>query len=95
MNKYQDKNVVIIGLGVTGLSCVDYFIAQNVIPKVIDTRKEPQGLAQLDPRVACHLGSFNLDWILAADLIVVSPGIALATPELQQAQAKALKLLAI
>lgn len=93
MNKYQDKNVVIIGLGVTGLSCVDYFIAQNVIPKVIDTRKEPQGLAQLDPRVACHLGSFNLDWILAADLIVVSPGIALATPELQQAQSKGVEII--
>ncbi|EYH87126.1 UDP-N-acetylmuramoyl-L-alanyl-D-glutamate synthetase [Salmonella enterica subsp. enterica serovar Heidelberg str. N20134] len=25
MADYQDKNVVIIGLGLTGLSCVDFF----------------------------------------------------------------------
>ncbi|EHC94899.1 hypothetical protein, partial [Salmonella enterica] len=27
MADYQDKNVVIIGLGLTGLSCVDFFLA--------------------------------------------------------------------
>ncbi|ECE5904673.1 UDP-N-acetylmuramoylalanine--D-glutamate ligase, partial [Salmonella enterica subsp. enterica serovar Reading] len=26
MADYQDKNVVIIGLGLTGLSCVDFFL---------------------------------------------------------------------
>ncbi|QIQ20970.1 UDP-N-acetylmuramoyl-L-alanine--D-glutamate ligase [Zophobihabitans entericus] len=82
---YQGKNIVIIGLGITGLSCVNYFLAQGVIPKVIDTRTEPAGLDKLDKRVAYHLGSLRLDWLLEADLIVSSPGIALATPELQKA----------
>lgn len=27
MADYQDKNVVIIGLGLTGLSCVDFFFS--------------------------------------------------------------------
>lgn len=85
MVSYQGKKVVIIGLGVTGLSCVDYFLAQNVIPKVIDTRSSPSGLEQLDKRVAYHLGSLNIDWLLEADLIIASPGIALSTPELQKA----------
>lgn len=92
MSKYHGKNVVIIGLGVTGLSCVNYFIAQNVIPKVMDTRQNPNGLAELDPRVEYHLGSLNSNWLLNANLIVVSPGIALSTPELVQAQAKGIEI---
>ena len=93
MVNYQGKNVVIIGLGITGLSCVDYFLAQNVIPKVIDTRLHPQGLEQLDKRVDYHLGELKIDWLLAADLIIVSPGIALFTPELKQAADKGIEII--
>ncbi|OCG23931.1 UDP-N-acetylmuramoyl-L-alanine--D-glutamate ligase [Gilliamella sp. wkB108] len=92
MISYQGKNVVIIGLGITGLSCVDYFLAQNVIPKVIDTRSSPSGLEQLDKRVAHHLGGLNINWLLEADLIVASPGIALSTPELQKAAEKGIEI---
>lgn len=93
MVSYQGKKVVIIGLGVTGLSCVDYFLAQNVIPKVIDTRPSPSGIEQLDKRVACHLGELNIDWMLDADLIIASPGIALSTPEMQQAAKKGVEII--
>lgn len=85
MVDYRGKKIVIIGLGITGLSCVNYFLAQNVIPKVIDTRSSPPGLEQLDKRVIYHLGNLNTDWIFEADLIIASPGIALSTPELQKA----------
>ncbi len=34
MADYQGKNVVIIGLGLTGLSCVDFFLARGVTPRV-------------------------------------------------------------
>ncbi len=33
MADYQGKNVVIIGLGLTGLSCVDFFLARGVTPR--------------------------------------------------------------
>ncbi|WP_392560821.1 UDP-N-acetylmuramoyl-L-alanine--D-glutamate ligase [Orbus sturtevantii] len=92
MFNYQGKNIVIMGLGITGLSCVDYFLAKNVIPKVIDTRTEPSGLERLDARVLYHVGSVNVEWILAADLIVVSPGIALSTPELVKAQQRGIQI---
>ncbi|MDR0805694.1 MAG: UDP-N-acetylmuramoyl-L-alanine--D-glutamate ligase [Enterobacteriaceae bacterium] len=85
MIDYQDKRIVIIGLGSTGLSCVDYFLARGVTPRVIDTRATPPGLDKLPDSVECHTGGFNRDWILDADLIVASPGIALATPVLQEA----------
>ena len=35
MADYQGKKVVIIGLGMTGLSCVDFFMARGVTPRVI------------------------------------------------------------
>ena len=82
---YQGKKVVIIGLGLTGLSCVDFFIERGVIPKVMDTRQKPNGLEQLPEQVEYYLGGLNQDWLLDADLIVSSPGMALATLELQKA----------
>lgn len=85
MSAYQGKNVVIIGLGLTGLSCVDYFLARGVAPRVMDTRTAPPGLDKLPENVERHLGSLNDDWLLAADLIVASPGIALAHPSLSAA----------
>ncbi|MEQ9860875.1 UDP-N-acetylmuramoyl-L-alanine--D-glutamate ligase [Pectobacterium cacticida] len=80
MVDYQGKKVVIIGLGLTGLSCVDFFLARGVVPRVVDTRISPPGLDKLPEQVERHLGSLNEDWLMGADLIVASPGIALATP---------------
>ena len=37
MADYQGRKVVIIGLGLTGLSCVDFFMARGVTPRVMDT----------------------------------------------------------
>ncbi|MDP8099568.1 UDP-N-acetylmuramoyl-L-alanine--D-glutamate ligase [Pasteurella atlantica] len=81
---YQGKRVTIVGLGKTGLSCVDYFLDKKVQLQVIDTREEPAGIDQLPQNVALHTGSLNLDWLLSSDLVVISPGLALATPEIQQ-----------
>lgn len=89
---YQDKQVVIIGLGLTGLSCVDYFTSRGVTPRVMDTRAAPPGMDKLPEGVECHAGSLNRDWILEADLLVVSPGIALATPVLKEAAAAGIEI---
>ncbi|AMO80853.1 UDP-N-acetylmuramoyl-L-alanine--D-glutamate ligase [Obesumbacterium proteus] len=85
MVDYQGKKVVIIGLGLTGLSCVDFFLARGVTPRVIDTRISPPGLDKLPENVERHLGDMNQEWLLDADLIVASPGITLASPALSVA----------
>ncbi|PWW08989.1 UDP-N-acetylmuramoyl-L-alanine--D-glutamate ligase [Mangrovibacter plantisponsor] len=85
MADYQGKNVVIIGLGLTGLSCVNFFLARGVTPRVMDTRATPPGLDKLPENIERYVGSLNEDWLLAADLIIASPGIALATPALSAA----------
>lgn len=85
MTDYQGKKVVIIGLGMTGLSCVDFFIARGVTPRVMDTRAAPPGLDNLPETVERCVGGLNDEWLLAADLIIASPGIALAHPSLSAA----------
>ena len=77
MADYQGKKVVIIGLGMTGLSCVDFFMARGVTPRVMDTRVAPAGLDKLPEAVERYVGGLNEDWLVTADLIVASPGIAL------------------
>ncbi|MGF1835445.1 UDP-N-acetylmuramoyl-L-alanine--D-glutamate ligase [Photobacterium sanguinicancri] len=85
------KRVVVIGLGMTGLSVVHHLVRQslaydlNLEIKVIDTRATPPGQESLPSSVELCCGEWNMAWLLAADMIVASPGIALATPELQQA----------
>lgn len=85
MADYRGRKVVIIGLGITGLSCVDFFLAQGVTPRVMDTRVSPPGLDKLPEAVERYVGGINSDWLLASDLIVASPGIALANPALSEA----------
>ncbi len=90
----QIKHVVVVGLGITGLSVVNYLkrLDMPFSIKVIDTRQTPPGLDQLPEGVELHCGGWQPRWLLEADLIVVNPGIALATPELQHAIAQGVKV---
>ncbi|WP_029684618.1 UDP-N-acetylmuramoyl-L-alanine--D-glutamate ligase [Tatumella saanichensis] len=85
MTDYRGKQVVIIGLGLTGLSCVDFFMARGVTPRVTDTRVSPSGLDKLPDSVERYLGGLHEGWLMSADLIVASPGIALSHPLLAEA----------
>lgn len=83
--QYKNKTITIIGLGTTGLSCVEFFADKQAQVRVIDTRANPAGADKLSKDIPLHTGSLNLEWLLSSDLIVISPGLALATAEIQQA----------
>ncbi|MFP3019231.1 MAG: UDP-N-acetylmuramoyl-L-alanine--D-glutamate ligase [Arsenophonus sp.] len=93
MVNYQGKKVVIIGLGQTGLSCIYFFLSRQVVPRIIDTRIFPPGKDKLSPEIMCHSGSWNSEWLMEADLIVVSPGISISTPELKVAADKGIEII--
>lgn len=80
--QYQNKIITVIGLGKTGLSCVDYLLAEGANVRVIDTRANPAGAEQLPAEVALHKGSLNSDWLMTSDMIVISPGLAIKTPKI-------------
>ncbi len=74
---------VIVGLGVTGLSCVRYLDSLGVSLTVMDSRAEPpylDTLSRLYPHVDLHVGSFDAAVAKDADLLVMSPGVALTEP---------------
>ncbi|MDO4697298.1 MAG: UDP-N-acetylmuramoyl-L-alanine--D-glutamate ligase [Pasteurellaceae bacterium] len=90
--RYQNKQITIIGLGTTGLSCVAFFADKQAKVRVIDTRANPSGADKLPADIPLHTGGLNLEWLLSSDLIVISPGLALATPEIQQAIANGVEV---
>lgn len=82
---------VVIGLGKTGLSCVDYLLAEGHDVVVCDTRACPPNLGQFHanyPNVPIHTGELPREILMSATTIVVSPGVSLDLPLLVQARAQ-------
>lgn len=78
-----NSSVAVIGLGVTGLSCVNFLQHRGYQVTVFDTRDCPPGLEQLNANVETVIGALNGESLAKFPLLVVSPGIALATPALR------------
>ncbi|MDO6524204.1 UDP-N-acetylmuramoyl-L-alanine--D-glutamate ligase [Motilimonas sp. 1_MG-2023] len=89
----KQQNVVILGLGITGLSCVHYCLKQGILPVVIDTRAQPPGQDKLPDNVTLHAGEIPQSILNQADLIVASPGIALASAALKEAAAAGVEII--
>lgn len=74
---------VIVGLGVTGLSCARYLKERGIPIAVTDSRENPpqlEAFKQANPDVPVLLGGFNAELIAQAATIVLSPGVALHEP---------------
>ena len=86
-----DLKTLVVGLGKTGVSCARYLRAQGAWVAVTDTRADPPGLEQVRrelPEVAVFVGGFDPAAFAAADRLVVSPGVPVATPLIQAALAR-------
>jgi len=84
------KPYVVIGLGKTGLSCVRHFVAQGERVVVTDDRAIPPCLHALRssfPDVPVYLDHYPGDLLAEAKALVVSPGVALSTPQIAAALA--------
>jgi len=84
----KDKQVLVLGLGDTGLSALRWLYAQGARLSVADTRDNPPGVAALKaefPDVKLHTGAFTAAMFTGADLVVASPGVPLSEPEIQAA----------
>lgn len=82
-------NRVVIGLGVTGLSCARYLYQRGLPFTVVDTRADAPGLdafRQEMPDVQVYAGVYPVELITAATELVVSPGVAMESPVVAQAR---------
>lgn len=83
-----DKQRIIVGLGVTGLSVARYLAGRELPFAVCDTRADPPGLDKLKrfaPMADLYLGELDARMLSSADELIVNPGIALSTPAIQAA----------
>lgn len=86
-----DKRVLVLGLGDTGLSALRWLRSQKARLTVADTRDMPPGLITVQtemPDVTVFLGAFRRKVFEEAEIIVASPGVPLAEPEVQAAIAR-------
>ncbi|PHS71813.1 MAG: UDP-N-acetylmuramoyl-L-alanine--D-glutamate ligase [Cycloclasticus sp.] len=84
----SDVRVLVIGLGVTGLSVIKFLQQNSIDVAVLDSRDNPPGLAEVEADyqdVAVFTGGFEHAVFEVATHIIVSPGISLEQIEIQAA----------
>lgn len=91
----SDHFRIVVGLGKSGMSLVRFLAHQGVPFAVADTRENPPELATLRlqfPQVEVRCGELDVEFLCRAQELYVSPGLALATPALQEAAKRGVKL---
>ena len=82
------KRVLVLGLGETGLSALRWLATKGAVMSAADSRDNPPNIDDLRrtmPQVAIYTGKFKQAVLLDAELIVISPGVALSEPAVQAA----------
>ena len=93
--KYKNRNAVVLGLGMTGLSLARYLAREGARVRVADTRAEPPRAAELAaalPGVALTTGPFTDATLAGAELIAISPGVPKDQPPIAAAVARGAEL---
>ena len=91
----SDQFRIVVGLGKSGMSLVRHLARRGLPFAVADTRANPPELETLRrdfPQIEVRCGALDVDFLCRASELLVSPGLALATPALQQAAARGVKL---
>ena len=74
-----DGLTLVVGLGLTGLTCARFLAARGEAFAVADSRANPPGLDELRrefPQVEVYLGEFDRDLFGRAARLLLSPGVA-------------------
>lgn len=91
----SDTQRVVVGLGVTGLSCARYLAKKGLSFSVVDNRETPPGVEQFRqefPEVNLTLGAFSPGQFDSVDELYVSPGVSLREPVIASAQQAGAKI---
>ncbi len=101
MNEVTKKQIttwdtLVVGLGATGLSVVRYLADQQQNFAVTDSRTSPpkkEVLINDYPHIPYYFGCFDASVFLQAKQLIVNPGIAVATKEIQRAKEKGAEII--
>lgn len=87
---------LVVGLGVTGLSCARFLARHGVEVAVTDSREQPPAVETIRaelPDVALFLGGFDADIFARAERIVVSPGVSAQEPLIVAARQRGVEII--
>lgn len=91
----NNQLVLVLGLGQSGMATLRWLATQGARLRVADTRSTHANVAVIQaelPQVEVHMGGFNEVIFKDVDLAIISPGIALSNPVIQQAMAQGIKV---
>jgi UDP-N-acetylmuramoylalanine--D-glutamate ligase len=95
-NSLVQKKVLVVGAGESGLAAARLLVAQGAIVRITDlkTAQELGGVvSQVPSQVEWLWGPGHLEVYLAADLIVISPGVPFNQAGLEAARAKGVEVI--
>jgi UDP-N-acetylmuramoylalanine--D-glutamate ligase len=90
-DEWKGRNVLVLGLGETGLSSVRWLARHGARLSAADTRAAPPALGAIRgeyPQLRVALGPFDDALLAGVDAVVASPGLALREPLLRSAAAR-------
>lgn len=83
---------VVAGLGISGVSAVNFLHEQGYQVAVTDSRPTPPGHDQIPAEVKTSFGQLDQELLLQAEEIILSPGLAPQLPEIQAAIAQGISV---
>jgi len=96
-NFYSDSDyIVVMGLGKTGMACVNFLVKHNMPVCVMDNRENPPGLDLLKqkyPDIPYIINGFDAEILSQASEIVISPGLSRKEAALAEAHAKGIPII--
>ncbi len=84
---------VVAGLGISGVSAVNFLHEKGYRVAVTDSRAVPPGHDQIPADVQTSFGQFDQDLLLSTEEIIISPGLDPKLPEIQAAIAKGIPVI--
>ena len=96
LTSHDSRFTLIVGLGKTGLACARYLASQDEPFVIVDSRSEPPALGELLqelPEAICHLGGFKAELFREAGRVLVSPGISLDEPSIEEARSAGIEVI--
>ncbi len=92
----KGKRILVLGLGISGMSMVRWLANRGAIVRVADTRLLPPFAGQLRsnfPDVDLHAGELDEQVFAGTDVIAISPGVPLAQPLVKRARDQGIPVL--
>ncbi len=96
MHSGRGIHTIIVGAGVTGFSVARYLATRGQSFAVVDSRNNPPSLRQIgdiDPAIPVYLGKFDQNLFTQCNRLIVSPGVSLAEPAIEEALRKGVEII--